>query len=136
MKKVRILCAGFLIAAVGVGAMASTASAAKPMNIKMAPFAGKKVKVAKKLKVIVSCSKDCAAKVRVTLITPVGNTSVKGGRNLEAGQGWITGMVLTNYGVRVLKNHYRNSRLKVAVTARNLKNGTIRKKTKSFRFRR
>ena len=92
--------------------------------------------MAQKLKVIVSCSKDCAAKVRVTLITPVGNTSVKGGRNLEAGQGWITGMVLTKYGVRVLKNHYRNSRLKVAVTARNLKNGTIRKKTKSFRFRR
>ena len=136
MNKARNLLAGLLIAAVGMGAMASTSSAAVPMNVKVAPYAGTKVKVAKKLKVIVSCSKDCAAKVKITLITPVGNTSVKGGRGLEAGKGWITGMVLTNYGVSVLKNHYRYSRLKVQVTARNLKNGTIRKKTKSFRFRR
>ena len=115
--------------------MGSTATAATPMNVKIAPYAGTKVKVAKKLKVIVSCSKDCAAKVKVTMITPAGNSTVKGGRNLAAGQGWLTGMVLTNYGLSVLKNHYRFSRLKVAVTARNLKNGTIRKKTSFFRFR-
>lgn len=134
MRKARNVLAGLLIATVGLFAATSTASAAVPMNIKIAPYAGKKVKVAKKLKVIVSCSKDCAAKVKVTLITPAGNSVVKGGRNLEAGRGWVTGMVLTSYGVNVLKNHYRSSRLKIEVNARNLKNGTIRKKTKSFRF--
>lgn len=135
MKTARNIAAGLLIAAVGMGAMASTATAATPMNVKIAPYAGTKVKVAKKLKVIVSCSKDCAAKVKVTMITPAGNSTVKGGRNLEANRGWITGMILTGYGVSVLKNHYRFSRLKVVVTARNLKNGTTRKKTKFFRFR-
>ena len=136
MHKGRSFLAALLVAAVGVGAMASTAGAATPMKIKIAPFAGTKVKVAKKLKVVTSCSKDCAAKVRVTLITPVGNTSVKGGRGLKAGRTWITGMVLTNYGVKVLKNHYRYSRLRVKITARNVKNGTVRTKTKTFRFRR
>lgn len=135
MSKARNLFAGLLIAAVGISGLASTASAAAPMNVKVAPYAGTKVKVAKKLKVIVSCSKDCAAKVKVTLYTPVGNSTVKGGQNLKANRGWITGMVLTGYGVNVLRNHYRYSRLKVAVTARNLKNGTIRKRTKFFRFR-
>jgi hypothetical protein len=106
------------------------------MKVKITPYAGTKVKVAKRLKVIVSCSKNCAAKVRVTLITPAGNSTVKGGRNLAAGKSWITGMVLTSYGVSVLKNHYRYSRLRIAVSARNLKNGTVRRKTKTFRFRR
>lgn len=136
MRKARNLFAGILIATIAMGAMGSSATAAQPMNIKIAPYAGTKVKVAKKLKVIVSCSKDCAAKVRITMITPAGNSTVKGGRNLPAGQSWLTGMVLTNYGLSVLKNHYRYSRLKVAVSARNLKNGTVRNKTKFFRFRR
>jgi len=136
MKKLSHILAGLLIAAVGLGAMTSTASAAVPMKVKIAPFAGKKVRVAKKLKVYVTCTKDCAAKVRITLITPAGNSTVKGGRNLPANRGWITGMVLNRYGVSLLKKHWRNSRFKVAVTARNLKNGTIRKNAKVFRFRR
>ena len=136
MRKARHMLSVVLIGAVGLGAFAGSSTAAVPMNIKVAPYAGTKVRVAKKLKVLVSCSKDCAAKVRITLITPVGNSTVKGGRNLEAGSSWLTGMILTNYGVRLLKNHYRHSRLKVAVQARNLKNGTVRKKTKFFRFRR
>ena len=137
--------AGFVVVVVGsVGAAFTTPAraagdatiSAAPMKIKVAPFAGTKVKVARKLKVIVSCSKDCNARVKVTLITPVGVSSVKGGRSLSAGGGWITGMVLTNYGVTLLKNHFRYSRLKVEVTATNVSNGTVRKQTKSFRFRR
>lgn len=140
MQKVRVFLVLLSVAICGVAAAGTTASAATvsavPMKVKVTPFAGKKVRVAKKLKVVVSCTKDCTAKVRITLVTPAGNSTVKGGRNLEAGRGWITGMVLTSYGTRMLKNHYRRSRLKVAVTARNRKHGTIRKKTRSFRFRR
>lgn len=136
MNKARNLLTAMLIASVGMGTLASTAEAAAPLKIKIAPYAGTKVKVAKKLKVIVSCSKDCAAKVKVTLLTPAGNTSVKGGRNLKANSGWITGMVLTGYGLSILKNHYPYSRLRISVSARNLSNGTIRNKTKTFRFRR
>lgn len=136
MNKARNILAACLIATVGLGAMTATATAATPMKVKIAPFAGNKVKVAKKLKVYVTCTKDCAAKVKVTLITVAGNSAVKGGRNLEANRGWVTGMILTNYGTSFLKKHYSTSRLKVAVTARNLKNGTIRKNTKIFRFRR
>lgn len=132
----RNLLAGALIGIVGLGVMASSASAAKPMKVKIAPFAGKKVRVAKNLKVIVSCSKDCVVKVRVKLITPAGNSTVKGGKRLKTNQSWTTGMTLTNYGRRILKNHYRRSRLRVSVRARNTKNGTVRKKTRTFGFRR
>jgi len=136
MNKARTLLAALLVSVVGIAAIGSTAGAAVPLNIKIAPYAGTKVKVAKKLKVLASCSKDCKAKVKVTLITPAGNTSVKGGRNLTANRSWITGMVLTGYGLNILKNHYRYSSLRVAVTATNIANGTVRHKTKTFRFRR
>lgn len=136
MRIARDLFAVALIAAVGIGATASAASAATPMNVKIAPFAGKKVKVAKRLKVLVSCSQDCAAKVRVTLVSPAGNSTVKGGRGLKASTSWTTGMILTSYGVRILRNHYRNSKLRIAVSARNIETGKISRKTKVFRFRR
>ncbi|HMT05810.1 MAG: hypothetical protein KDB48_07875 [Solirubrobacterales bacterium] len=145
MNITRKFFAGFVVAAIVALGAAFTAPAATaggatvsaaPLKIKVAPFAGTRVQVAKKLKVIVSCSKDCDAKVKVTLITPVGTSSVKGGRSLSAGSGWITGMILTNYGVTLLKNHFRFSRLKVEVTATNVSNGTVRKQTKSFLFRR
>ena len=116
--------------------MGSTATAATPMKVKISPYAGTKVKVAKKLKVIVSCTKNCKVKVKVTLITPAGNSSVKGGKALKENTSWVTGMILTNYGVSILKNHYQNSRLRIAVVATNTKNGTVRRATKSFRFRR
>lgn len=135
MKRARNLIAGLLIAAVGIGAMASGASAAAPMKVKVAPYAGTKVRVAKRLKVVASCTSDCAARVRITLYTPVGKSTVSGSRNLEANIGWITGMILTPYGVNILRNHYRYSRLKVVVTARNLEHGTIRTVTRFFRFR-
>jgi hypothetical protein len=136
MRKLTSTLAGLPIAAVGIGAITSPATAAAPMKVKITPFAGKKVRVAKRLKVYVTCTKDCAAKVRITLITPAGNSTVKGGRNLPANQGWITGMILNRYGLSILKKHYRSSRFRVAVTARNLKNGTVRTNTKTFRFRR
>lgn len=136
MNKARTVIAALLVAIVGMAAIGSTANAAIPMKIKIAPYAGTKVKVAKRLKVIATCTKDCRAKVKVTLITPAGNSSVKGGRKLQANSSWITGMILTNYGVNVLKNHYRNSRLRVAITATNVSNGTVRHQTKTFRFRR
>jgi hypothetical protein len=141
MRKASAVLAGILIAALGFGAVhTSTATAspattsAVPMKVKITPFAGKRVKVAKRLKVLVTCSKDCAAKVKVKLITPAGNSTVTGGRDLTAEGTWITGMVLSNFGVKLLRNHWRNSRLKVSVTAQNVANGTIRKNSKTFRF--
>lgn len=91
--------------------------------------------MAKRLKVLVSCSRDCAAKVRVTLVTLGGNSTVNGGRGLEANTTWTTGMILTGYGVRVLRNHFRRSRLRVAVTARDIETGTVHRSTKVFGFR-
>ena len=136
MEKARNILVSLLVTLVGAGAVAAPAEAAAPMNIKIAPFAGSTVQVAKKLKVVVSCTRDCAARARVTLLTPAGNSTVSGSQTLAAGQGWITGMILTRYGLSILRNHYAASRLKVLVTARNLKNGTVRKKSKVFRFRR
>ncbi|MBN8867878.1 MAG: hypothetical protein J0H98_10020 [Solirubrobacterales bacterium] len=140
MNVLRKAAAGAMIVAVGVGALASSANAAAvtepPLRVKISPFAGKKVKVAKRLKVLVNCSKDCVAKVRVTLISPSGNATVKGGRKLAANRTWVTGMVLTSFGVNILKNHYRQSRLKVAVVARDVSTNKITRNTKKFGFRR
>lgn len=141
MKRARLTFAGLLIAAAGVAGMDSAASAADavaaaPLKVKVAPMAGKKVKVARKLKVVASCTSDCAAKVRIKLYTPVGNSTVRGARNLKADQGWITGLVLTRFGLKAVKSHFRQSRLKVSLRARDVSTGRVVKKTRTFRFRR
>ncbi|MCO5316535.1 MAG: hypothetical protein M9938_10310 [Solirubrobacterales bacterium] len=140
MFKVRAVVASIAVALIGAGFFASTApaadTAAVPLSIKVAPFAGKKVKVARKLKVIVSCDRDCVAKVRITLITPAGNSKVGGARSLPENRSWITGMVLTRFGVGVLRNHFRRSRLKVVVRARDPQAGAWSQVTRTFRFRR
>lgn len=140
MKKAGAFFAGILVVAAVAGgtgsAVAAESAAFVPLRVKVAPFSGTRVDVAKSLKVIVSCSQDCQAKARITLITPAGNSSVAGGRTITAQSSWVTGMILTRYGLSVLRNHYPRSRLKVAVTARDPRNGSIHRKTRFFRFRR
>jgi len=130
-----------LTALLGTFAWVSAAGAAEqawvpPMRVKLGPLAGTKVKVAKDLKVVASCTKDCSLRARIKLITPVGNSTVSGGRRVPADRGWITGMVLTRYGLKILRTHYRQSRLKVSIAAKDLETGRIVRIIKSFRFRR
>lgn len=93
-----------------------------------------KIKVARDLKVLVSCSNDCRAKARLTLKTPINKLSVGGSQALTSGTVWTTGIRLTRFGLRYLKKTYRKSNLKVAIRARDTATGKIVKKTRYFRF--
>ena len=136
MRKLLLPLAVVLVASVGFTGPAAAADSAvrAPLNVKVAPFAGKKVKVGKKLKMIVSCSKNCIVKVKFKLITPGLSDSVKGGKALPANTPWITGMLLSNFGRNLLRNSYRQSRFKVILSAKDTSNGKMVRKTRTFKF--
>ena len=115
---------------------AGLVDAPAPLRVKVAPLAGPKVKVAKKLKVVVSCSKQCRLKMKFTLVTPGLSDSVKGGTSLAPQSPFITGMVLSGFGKNLLKNSYRQSRLKVNINALDVATGKRSSKTRSFKFTR
>jgi hypothetical protein len=103
--------------------------------VKVASVDGRpKVKVARQLKVLVSCSNDCSAVARLTLKTPTNTLRVGGSNRLPAAAIWTTGIRLTDYGLGYLKQSYRRSVLKVVVTAvdRETRKKVVR--TRHFRF--
>jgi len=138
MNKVRTFVAGVAVVAIGMGLMGAPAGAgaATPFKVKAAPFAGKTIRVAKKLKVLLNCNKNCSAKVTITLITPAGNDKVKGGIGLSANSTRIVFMRLSATGLAILKQNYRQSRLRVYVQAKDSETGKIARTVKTFRFRR
>ncbi len=112
-------------------------TAAKKFFVAISPQGGgKKVKVGKILRMKVRCSMNCKVKVRFKLITPVGASTVKGGRYLPKGVPWQTGMILTNRGRNALKNHVKTSRLVARVVGINSANGKRSVRNKTFKFRR
>ncbi len=112
-------------------------AAAKKFFVAVAPRGGgHKVKVGKVLGVKVRCSLNCRVKVRFKLITPVGSSTVKGGRYLPKGVPWQTGMVLNSRGRKALKSHVKTSRLVARVVAINSANGKRSVRNKVFKFRR
>jgi hypothetical protein len=116
------------------GAIGGQASAA-PLRVKIvSPDGRPRIKVARNLKVLVSCNNDCRARARLTLKTPINNLRVAGTQLLGAGDVWTTGIRLTNFGLRYLRQNFTRSVLKVSVTATEV--GTGRKVTaaRSFRF--
>jgi len=135
MKKLVLSALAVLVTAFALVAVPAAASAA-PLKVAVAASDGStKVKVAKKLKILVVCSNDCIAKVKIKLITPVVSDSVKGGKALKAQELWGTGMILSGVGKNILKKNFRNSRLVVTVNARDRATGkhTIKHKTLTFK---
>lgn len=145
MKKIVVATAFVLVASL-VPASAGTANtshggemaatAAKGFFVAVAPRGGKKVKAGKVLRVTVRCSHNCKVKVRFKLITPVGSSTVKGGRYLPKGVPWQTGMILTPKGRRILKSHVKTSRLVARVVGISSANGKRSVRNKTFKFRR
>ncbi len=93
-----------------------------------------KIKVGRSLKVLVSCSKDCRAKAKIRLKTPINRLNVGGSQLLTAGAVWTTGIRLTSFGLRYLKKNYRKSTLRVAIRAKDTATGQFAEKTRVFRF--
>ena len=111
------------------------AASASLLNVKVTSTDSKpKIKVARNLKVLISCSKDCRASTRLKLITPINRLNVGGSRTLGAGDVWTTGIRLTGFGLRYLKKNYRKSKLVVIVRATDRETGRKVSKTRGFRF--
>ncbi len=133
------LVAGVVAAVLGAG-MAGPASASdqveQPLRVKIASFAGTpKIKVAKRLKITVSCNRPCAVNVKGSLRMPGGKAGWKASRNLETGGIWFLTYRLTNYGLKYLRHNYKNSWYVIHATATDLETGEKVKKTRNFRFR-
>ncbi len=142
-RKAALSTAFFLIAVLGALPAAANAEPADPaasgragqLAVKVTSTDSKpKIKVARNLKVLVSCSKDCRASARLKLITPINRLNVGGSRTLGAGDVWTTGIRLTGFGLRYLKENYRKSRLVVVIKAKDLATGKTVSKTRGFRF--
>jgi hypothetical protein len=126
-----------LLPATGSAAPADGPGAARAslLNVKVTSTDSRpKIKVARKLKVLISCSNDCRASTRLKLITPINRFNVGGSRALGAGDVWTTGIRLTGFGLRYLKRNYRKSKLVVVVRATDRETGRKVSKTHGFRF--
>lgn len=140
MRKLIVSTAIILFTGMAISTSISTAGivdSTAPLKVKVVPLdGGHKIKVAKTLKLAVSCSKDCRAKVKIKLITPIRSDTVKGGHSLTSENTWLTGMALTNFGRQTLKRNVRRSRLKVRVSALDIATSKRTVKTRTFKFRR
>jgi hypothetical protein len=142
-RKAAVSTAFFLVGILGLfPAVSSAGPAGEPDAARAGQLAVKvtstdskpKIKVARKLKVLISCSKDCRASARLKLITPINRLNVGSSQSLGAGDVWTTGIRLTGFGLRYLKENYRKSKLVVVVKATDLATGSKVSKTRSFRF--
>ncbi len=108
---------------------------ATTLKVKLASEDGKpKVKVARRLKVLSSCSTDCNARVKLILKTPATTLRLSGSRKLSGGDIWTTWIQLNGYGFRYLKKTYRKSVLKVILTATDTVTKKRVVKTRNFRL--
>lgn len=133
------LVAGIVVAVLGAG-LAGSATAADqvepPLRVKISNFyATQKIKVAKKLKIAVSCNRACAIKVKGSLRMPVGKAGWKASRDLDTGGIWFLTYRLSNVGLKYLRQHYKKSRYVITATATDLESGKKATKTRNFRFR-
>lgn len=130
------LLAGFLAVALCIGLVAP-ATANQPLKVNISNYYAKpKIAVAKKLKITVSCNRDCGVNVTGTLRMPGGKSSWNASRSMTAGSIWFITYKLTNFGVRYLRQNFRKSRYIVRVAATDLESGQKSVKTRTFRFSR
>lgn len=117
------------------GATHGAQASVNPLAVRITTVDSKpRVKVARKLKVLVSCSTGCRATARLTLKTPDGSERFRAVRVLPEGSTWVTGIQLTNYGLNYLKRAFRQSLLKVAIVAVDPETKKRVSKTRFFRF--
>jgi hypothetical protein len=55
---------------------------------------------------------------------------------ISVGETWVTGIRLTRFGLRYLRKHHRESRLRIAIKAKDRVTGRVTKKKRVFRFHR
>lgn len=127
-----------VVAAASLAAAPATADegAPIPLKVKLVTFDGKqRIKIAKKIRVVTSCSKDCNARVKLKLITPVTTYKFDAATGIPATGTWTVGIRLSRFVRSYLRNNIRHSRLVVNFTATDIETGFKTIKVKTFRFR-
>jgi len=135
MKKFLVTTALISASLAFTGVISTSTAAAAPLTVKIATFDGKKkIKVARKLKAVASCSKDCGIRITFALRTPAGTVKDTVSGKVPGNRLIPVNSRLNNAALRYLKNSYRSSRYTINVSAVDLENGKRVVKKKSFRF--
>jgi hypothetical protein len=128
-----------IIPLVVVGALllpAAPPAQAADMRVKILPRDGKpRLKPAKRLRVVVTCSKVCVAEANAVLKMPGRSSKAKKLRVLKAGARWTLTLDLTRRTTRYLKQNARRSRLVVRVRTGDPETQRITSTSRTFRFR-
>ncbi|MBK5231751.1 MAG: hypothetical protein JJE13_02055 [Thermoleophilia bacterium] len=115
--------------------MSTAGATAAPLKVKMATFDGKKkVKVARKLKAVTSCSKDCSLHVTFAVRTPAGTIKDSASGTISGNQLIPVNVRLNNVALKYLRSNYRASRCTINVVAKDLETGKRVTKKRSFKF--
>ncbi|MGK2932562.1 MAG: hypothetical protein ACSLFD_07315 [Solirubrobacterales bacterium] len=131
MRKLLVTTALMLVAGMAV----STAAQAAPNRVRIASEDGKaRLKVQKKIPVLISCSKNCGGRVKMTLVAPATTDSAQGKFTIKAGNVLTLRFKLTNFGVRYIRKNVARSKLKVRFSSVDFATGkrTIKRRTFGF----
>lgn len=123
------------LAFTGAVSSAGIVDAPLPLKVKIKTLDGKKrIKVARKLKTVMSCSKDCHVTVNFAVKTPAGTISDSSTGSLSGKQIVPLRIRLNGVALRYLKKNYKRCRFRIRVKATDRGTGKHVAKTRSFRF--
>ena len=108
----------------------------KPLKVKVVTFDGKqRLRVAKKLRLVTSCSKDCNARIKLRLVTPVTTTRASASTGIPATGTWTVNLGLSRFLRRYIRQNISRSKLVVGFRAVDVETGKVTSLVKTFRFR-
>ncbi|MDQ2699814.1 MAG: hypothetical protein M3Y23_00620 [Actinomycetota bacterium] len=138
MKKIIVSTAMVLIGGLTLSTSSVAAELAEgpaPLRVKVASFNGKKkLKAAKKLKLTLSCSKDCGVRASFRLKLPGGVIKDKTSGSLPANRIAPLTFTLNSVATRYLKKNVRSAKFTVKVAAKDFETGKRTIKKRVFRF--
>lgn len=135
MKKVFVTIALVATSLAVTGIVSTAGASAAPLRLKIATFDGKKrVKVARKLKAVTSCSKNCSLRVTFKVRTPAGTIKDKASGTVTGNKLVRISLTLNNAALKYLRLNYRRSRYTINISAKDLETGKRVNKKRSFRF--
>ena len=131
MRKTLIILVSFF----ALGLTWATTAEAAPLRTSLKTVDGKgRIEVKKKLPLLVSCSKECAGKLTLTLVTSDKKYPVSGNVSMEAGDVFRARYLLTAYGIRYVRKNIGTTKLVARFSAVDLENNRRSVKTRTFRF--
>lgn len=131
MRRLLVATAAILVAGLAVSSVAEAA----PNRVKIVSEDGRaRLKVQKKVPVLISCSKNCGGRVKMTLVAPATTDSAQGSFTIRGGNVLTLRFKLTNFGVRYIRKNVAKSKLEVKFSVVNFETGKRSIKRRAFGF--